>query len=77
VPLIKFLGPRSKLKRSEQPAPAPAAPPVAAPKPPAPTSVLPSTPGVKDITEVGAFYGRPALTEAEIEAVASGGASLL
>lgn len=69
VPLIKFLGKRSLLKHPDPPAPSPS---VVLP-PPMPAS----SPDAKDILAVGAFFGRPLLTDAEIDAVQSGGATLL
>lgn len=66
VPLIKFLGKRSLVKRPDPPAPV-----VPPPRVPA------SSPDAKDVLAVGAFFGRPLLTEAEIDAVQSGGATLL
>ncbi|KAJ8602617.1 hypothetical protein CTAYLR_010202 [Chrysophaeum taylorii] len=76
VPLIKFIGKRSALNSQDQPPPAAAPKPPAAAPLPSPPAVA-SSPGAKDILDVGAFFGRPRLTDEEIEAVQSGGATLL
>ena len=70
VPLIKFLGKRSLLKAKAAPAASPAAPSSAS--------------AGYDLHPVASMYdeydtahlGRPLLTEAEMEAVETGGASL-
>ena len=74
TPLIKFLGKRSLLKNT---APTPAA----APMKTGPSIVkkpVKDGNGVDFRTLVGgAWFGRPELSESEIEAIESGGASLL
>lgn len=67
-PLIKFLGKRSLLKNDHK---APAGKPTtgASPKPQKPQT------GVAFTTlKAGAFYGRPALSQREIDAIETGGA---
>lgn len=80
VPLIKFLGKRSLMQAADH----------AAPRAKLTTTTTAAPAGSKtvaatrqpmlhaaDVLALGAFYGRPRVTEEEIEAVQSGGASLL
>ena len=66
VPLIKFLGKRSLIK---------AAPTPAAPVMPYPTQAAIKDGGGVDFRTLGAWFGRPQLSEREMEAIESGGAS--
>jgi pyruvate/2-oxoglutarate dehydrogenase complex dihydrolipoamide acyltransferase (E2) component len=77
TPLIKFLGKRSLMRKQDSSAQA------AAPPPPARSPSLParhedsrSTPGVKTFIELPPRFGHPPVTEEEMEAVESGGATL-
>lgn len=84
--LIQFVGKRSHVKSSHsQPT---VAPTVAPSKPIIPTSPAPSTTQSKTITEKiwsraemegynAAWFGRPSLSKAELEAVESGGATIV
>ncbi|KAF9979268.1 hypothetical protein BGZ73_002537 [Actinomortierella ambigua] len=86
-PLIKFLGPRSALNQATRhpAAPANAEYPLkpAKPQPKAASSSAPRTTTVNgvtryelDFTELPAKYRHPILSEAEIEAVEAGGATI-
>jgi len=70
VPLIKFLGKRQRVPL--KPLAAAATPAPSAPPPPVVHDVDPAA-----FLAFGAFYGRTAVTDAEIDAVGSGGATLL
>jgi 2-oxoglutarate dehydrogenase E2 component (dihydrolipoamide succinyltransferase) len=73
-PLIKFLGKRSLIGKGGSPA---AAPPSKATGPaPVRYEDLKSTPGAKTFGEMPAMFGRPALSQKEIDAIESGGATL-
>eukprot|EP00624_Nannochloropsis_granulata_P003698 evm.model.NODE_28737_length_8168_cov_14.890182.1 len=80
-PLIKFLGKRSLIGKDTPAAAASAALMArtgAAATGPAPVRYddLKSTPGSKVFAEMPAMFGRPSLSEKEIEAIESGGATL-
>jgi len=77
-PLIKFLGKRSLIGKGGSPAAAPPSKATAAATGPAPVRYedLKSTPGAKTFGEMPAMFGRPALSQKEIDAIESGGATL-
>ena len=72
MPLIQFRGKRSREKKTSDKKPAPAKP-SAAPAPPPPPPMTPE----EDRKNFSAFFGRTKLADAEIDAIESGGASLL
>ncbi|KAF9990066.1 hypothetical protein BGZ75_003835 [Mortierella antarctica] len=83
VPLIKFLGPRSALNEAPKDAeyPLKAVAPVKASSSSSPSKASAAPGGASrhhlDFTELPARYRHPQLTQAEIEAVEAGGATLI
>ncbi|KAJ1462943.1 single hybrid motif-containing protein [Pelagophyceae sp. CCMP2097] len=78
VPSIKFVGKRSLLAAAPVAAPAGGVSPASAPPKQQPKALAQTTTAADDadFLKYGAFYGRPHLSAAEIDAVDSGGATL-
>ena len=76
VPLIRFLGKRSKLLPSAAPTPAPASAPASGAGGAARAAPFAEL-SWDDPALADALYGRPRLSDDELEAVNSGGASLV